>query len=246
MQAPCPVCASKFTAYVRDVPTIRTRRDIQLFTCLECQSFWNPSGYKEDDRVSEIDYKWGLSVKDRNEEAGKKLFATLEQLGVNPSSVAEIGCGIGTLLTVAKGMGKATVGYDVNRFAIQHAVETNMLDAHCEIWTADTKTIPIDLYLCISVLEHIDQPRILIENLCKAAIKNGAALYISVPFLERASWPFILNPDPAQKGTPFFDNDVHVVHFSVAGLIAAMTEFGMRDAQFVKAHLWHGVLAKPK
>jgi hypothetical protein len=52
-------------------------------------------------------------------------------------------------------------------------------------------------------------------------------------------------------GTPFFDNDVHVTHFSIAGLIGVMHEFGQQNVQFVTSGelgdggIWPGVLALP-
>jgi hypothetical protein len=113
------------------------------------------------------------------------------------------------------------------------------------MWTAATPLPKIDLFLCISVLEHIDEPRPLIENLCSAALRHNAALFISVPFLDRDKWHFIEDPDPAVPGTPFFDNDVHVMHFSSQGLAMAMRDFGLDNTQFVKAFLWHGLLWVP-
>lgn len=246
MNGKCPVCDSPFTAYVRDVPTVRTHRDIPLFTCLDCRSFWNPSGYREDARQLERDAEWGLSVASRNEDAGERLFAALEERGLHFSSVAEIGCGVGTLLRVARDQGKEVVGFDINDRAIQHAVEVNGIPAYAARWTAETPTIAVDLYLCISVLEHLERPRPLLEELCKAAARNRAALYISVPFLERDRWDFIQDPDPARPGTPFLDNDVHVTHFSLLGLMTALREFGQENLQVVDGHLWRGVLGTPE
>jgi len=242
----CPVCASPFTAFVRTVPTIRTKKDLNLYTCLECQSFWNPSGYREDARVLEFDYQWGLSVAERNTAATRELFTILASHGVKPNSVADIGCGIGTFLKTAKDMGKRVVGFDVNAKAIEHAVETNGLEAYAAMWSSNTPTMPIDLYVSIMVLEHIEAPRDLIKNLCEAAIRNDAALFISVPFMHRNRWHNILDPDPAIPGTVFFDNDVHVIHYSAEGLTKAMHEFGATNTQFLRGGLWDGILHIPE
>jgi len=239
---PCPVCNSPYTAYVRKVPTVRTHRLINLYTCLECESFWNPSGYRESEQQLARDLQWGLNVAERNVKATHDLFAKLSELGVEPKSVAEIGCGIGTLLKTAKAMGKSVVGFDVNHRAIEYAVEENGIEAYAAMWNSETETIPIDLYLSIMVLEHIDQPRPLIKELCAAAIKHKAALFISVPFVSRNRWPNILNPDPKIAGTLFFDNDVHVTHFSKEGLTKAMAEFGISNTRYVAAGLWYGIL----
>lgn len=239
---PCPVCNSPFTAYVRKIPTIRTHRLINLYTCLECESFWNPSGYRESEEQLARDLQWGLGVAERNVKATHDLFAKLSELGVKPKTVAEIGCGIGTLLKTARAMGKSVVGFDVNHRAIEYAVKENRVEAYAAMWSSQTKTIPIDLYLSIMVLEHIDQPRPLIKELCTAAIRHKSALFISVPFADRSRWPNILNPDPKVPGTLFFDNDVHVTHFSKEGLMRAMAEFGITNTRYVAAGLWHGIL----
>ena len=241
----CPACDAPFTAYVRDVPTRRTNRLIPLYACLDCRSFWNPSGYRETDAQLKKDVDWGVSVEERNRAASARLFDHLEQRGVEISSVAEIGCGIGTLLNVARERGYRAVGFDVNRHAADYATKVGKLDVRSEFWSAETALPPIDLFLCISVLEHLDQPRPLIENLCRAALRNRAALFISVPFLDRPKWEFVLDPEPTRQGTPFFDNDVHVVHFSTPGLLSAMESFGLRDIEEVRYGLWHGLLAKP-
>ncbi|MCB5188969.1 class I SAM-dependent methyltransferase [Methylobacillus caricis] len=245
VREPYPVCASPYTAYVRDVPTRRTKRQIALFSCLECQSFWNPSGYVEDVAQLEKDLAWGLSVESRNKAAAVTLFNTLLSLGVEFQSIAEIGCGIDTLLSVAKQLGYETIGFDVNALAIEHATVAHGLEAYSVLWSAETPTRKIDLYLSISVLEHIERPRELIRNLCEAALRHHATLFISVPFLEKAHWKFMLAPDPFTPGTPFFDNDVHVTHFSIKGLMQAMADFGCHNTTYIQAGLWNGVLFTP-
>ncbi|MFD0987282.1 methyltransferase domain-containing protein [Methyloligella solikamskensis] len=242
---PCPVCGSQYTAYVRQVPTRRTNREIPLYSCLDCQSFWNPSGYREDEAQLRRDLQWNLSVRDRNTEAANTLFDRLSHEGIAPRSVAEIGCGIGTLLNVARDRGMEIVGHDVNAVAIEHAKTEFGLALSSALWTAETPTPPVDLYLCIMVLEHMEDPGLLLRELCKAAMAQQAALFVSVPFLNRKKWHFILEPDPMTAGTPFFDNDVHVTHFSKKGMIAAFDRFGCAGAKPFSGGLWNGVLWQP-
>lgn len=240
---PCPVCRSAVTGYLRDVPTVRTGRMLPLYGCFACRSFWNPSGYVEDDRVLRLDLAWGKSVVERNTKAGNALFDTLAALGESPVRILEIGCGIGTMLSVAESRGIRAIGYDVNPIATDYA-RLQGVDARTEAWSADTALPKIDLVLCISVLEHIEKPRPLIEQLCLGAIKHDAALYVSVPFLEERSWRFIETAAPNEPGTPFIDNDVHVTHFSKSGLLCAMKDFGLASFKPVTTGLWHGFVAR--
>ncbi len=239
----CPVCDSPITGFVRSLQTRRTKREIQLFGCFECQSFWNPSGYVEDERILKLDLEWGLSVRERNISGGQKLFDALAAVGERPSSIIDIGCGIGTLLHVAEDRGISAVGFDVNHVATEFA-RSQGVDARTEFWTAETKLPKIDLIFCIMCLEHVEKPRPLIAEMCKAAIANDAALFISVPFVERDAWKFIENPDPTTPGTPFLDNDVHITHFSKSGLLKCLREFGLSRFTWVSSALWHGFVAR--
>jgi 2-polyprenyl-3-methyl-5-hydroxy-6-metoxy-1,4-benzoquinol methylase len=241
---PCPICSSPFTAYVRHVLTRRTKRQIPLYACLDCLSFTNPSGYAETPEVLASDLRWHISVADRNKSAARRLFDKLAEEGVKPRSVVDIGCGIGSLLTVARDRGMRVVGYDTNLQTTDWGRENYKINLVGGYWTGDTDAGPVDLYLCISVCEHLMQPRTLIKDLCIAAARNKASLFISVPFVDRSLWDFILDPNPYAKGTPFFDNDVHITHFSSKGLEKAMRDFGARNFTIVRGGLWNGGLVR--
>lgn len=238
MSKSCVVCDSPFVTYVKDVPTRRTKKDIPLYYCMECESFFNPSGYKEDEVQLARDLDWNISVIERNIGYSEKLISRLLDLYPQTKNILEIGCGIGTFLSIAKKRGLTVIGYDTNKYAIEYGKKIFNLDLRADFWSAeDTKNH--DLIVCIMVLEHLEQPRLLFEQLALAAKKNKGNLYISVPFLDRDKWHFILEPDPTKKGTPFFDNDVHITHFSEKGLIKLAKEYGA--TKFTKIMQgWHG------
>lgn len=212
---------------------------------MECHSFWNLSLYKEDALQLERDLQWGIGVAERNRDAAKRLLDKLAANGASLASVLEVGCGIGTLLTVARSRGSKVTGFDVNALAISYAKDNNTLDAHSQLWSSTTKTDNISLFLCISVLEHIAEPRPLIRELCQAALLHRASLFISVPFFDNHHRPFLSDPDPHLPGTPFFDNDVHVTHFSRSGLETALRREGLHHLTFIEAGLWNGFLSLP-
>lgn len=241
----CPVCDCSVTTFVRDVPTRRTKRMIALYACLDCRSFFNPSDYSESADQLERDVAWGVSVTERNIAAARKLFDHFAQTyGVQPRQIVEIGCGTGALLQAAEKQGISAIGFDVNERAIAHA-RSEGLDARAEQWTAATALPKVDLFLSMSVVEHLDQPRPLIREMCMAAKAHSAHVFISAPLLDRDKWHFVLDPDPWKQGTPFFDNDVHVTHFSRDGLRRSMEDFGITNLRFVDQGLWHGWLGGP-
>ncbi|MEO1669162.1 MAG: class I SAM-dependent methyltransferase [Cyanobacteria bacterium J06631_2] len=236
----CVVCHSPFVSYVRDVPAPRIKRNIPLYYCMECGSFNNPSGFKEDEEQLQKDLNWNISVIDRNVAASERLFKELTKRYPQAKSVLEIGCGIGTTLSVAKKYFSQVTGYDVNYRAIEYGRKKFDLDLKSEMWSAAT-TEDYDIVLCISVLEHLEQPRKLFSELAKSVKESGGALFVSVPFFESYKWKYILNPDPTVAGTPFFCNDVHINHFSKKGLIKLGEQHGATSVETI-VQGWQGCI----
>lgn len=244
MPSRCPVCDSSHVAYVRHTPTRRTKRMIPLFTCLGCKTFFNPSGYKEDRAQLERDLEFLKGVVDRNVKAANDMLDVIAARGVRPTRILEIGGGTGTLLDVARSRGIKGIGYDVNPLACAWGRETYGLDLRDELWNADTDCGPFDLFVCISVFEHIDTPRPLFAQIAERCRREKAHAFISVPYLAENRWHFLDDPDPYLPGTPFFDQDVHVVHFSHGGLTMMAEQHGATKVDVVPTGLWTGHLMK--
>ena len=237
----CPVCMHHNLIPVREVPTARTARNIVLYYCTVCRSFCNPSGYVEDEAQLKADLDWNIGKAERNTAWAKDLFNKILLYKPDIKTVLEVGCGIGTALKVAnEDFGLNVVGYDTNKKAVNWGRDNYSLSLHSELWRSEVSP-PSDLTLCLSVLEHIEQPRPLIHELCKHTKVSRGLLFISVPFLEPYKWHFIDNPDPTRKSTPFFDNDVHITHFSWNGLFNAIKDEGLSCRAF-RAGGWNGLL----
>lgn len=202
----------------------------------------NASDYVESEEQLERDLQWNLSVAERNKAATKQLFAALLTAGLEPKSVLEIGCGTGLLLSEAGKSGIKTLGFEINEHAVAYGRNTYGCDIRNEYWNADTVKDCYELVLCISVLEHIAEPRGLLSEIAKYCSAFGGNAFISVPFVNKDKWHFLFDTNPLNPGTPFFDNDVHVTHFSSDGLEQCLREFGAKTTRFVKAGLWQGFL----
>lgn len=245
MHASCPVtkcvvCNSEYAFRILDVTTRRTNIRIPLYVCLDCNSFFNPSGYHETEEQLESDLKWNTSVEERNKKAAKKLFEVLFSHVNDLNSILEIGAGTGSLLSQFKG---EKLGYDINCRAVAYGKAKFNIDLRCEEWHSELTNRRFDLLMTISVMEHISNPRPLLKEMCNYCDKHKSYLFVSVPFLDKDKWNYLHNTDYRAKGTPFFDNDVHVTHFSSKGLIAALTDFGATECLFLRCGLWNGVLA---
>lgn len=237
----CPVCNAMRLIQVREVPTVRTGRNIILYHCTHCHSFSNPSGYMEDETALKADLNWSIKAAERNKLWAQELFRNILLHKPTIKTVLEIGCGIGSALKVAiDEFDLSVVGYDVNEHAVNWGRQHYALNLHSELWRAGVSDHS-DLTLCLSLLEHIEQPLPLIHDLCKHTKASRGLLFISVPFLDPHKWRFIDDPDPQLKGTPFFDNDVHITHFSRIGLITAIKNQGLSCRSF-KAGNWWGIL----
>ena len=166
------------------------------------------------------------------------------ELGVDISHIIDIGAGTGTLLKTAMEFGSQGIGYEVNPLTQPYAREVNGVDVRSEFWSKQTNCGNFTLLTCVMVMEHIPQPRALIRDMVEACIANGAALFISVPFFFGIQWHFINDPDPGTRGTQFFDQDVHMMHFSPQGMENLLREFGMTSIVWVRKGIWHGPVAR--
>jgi SAM-dependent methyltransferase len=159
--------------------------------------------------------------------------------------VCDIGCGTGTWLLAARNEGIRGVGYDVNHVATDYGREVHGLDLRREFWDPSL-ALPErpSLYSSIMVCEHLDQPRPMLRALCEAAKRDGAALFISVPIFGEDCWKYMLDPNPETLGTVFFDNDVHVTHFSALGMELCLREFGATKIDWLHGGVWYGAVAR--
>jgi hypothetical protein len=217
----CPICASPFMSWVAR-PITSFGRGVDLFHCMDCHSFSSP---QSPPNVTPSQVEWHKSVRDRNLAWCSDLFDILQPRG----PVIDIGAGIGTLLYAARERGLSGVGFDTDEGACAYGRETYGLDLRPELWTPESVKAA-GLITCISVLEHIHQPRPLIRDILAAAKKMGSDVYLSVPFVNRDWWRF-LKTDNRQKGHVFEQPHVHVTHFSWNGLETVCKEFGARSME---------------
>lgn len=239
----CPVCAERLLLYVTCKRTIRSKVDLPLYFCMACKSFSCPSGFIEDDLIQKQSLEWHIAVTERNRAASLTLLRELKLLGVDPSRILDIGAGIGTFLRTAADNGIAVVGYDINPLTQPYAKTVNNLDVRAEYWTPETNCGNFDLMTCIMLMEHIETPRPLLRGMVEACVDQKAHLFVSVPFVDRSRWHFIHESDPKAAGNPFFDNDMHVTHYSPEAMEQILREFGMKKLSWIKRGLWHGILA---
>lgn len=229
---PCPVCTSSYTLYVQDVVTQRTKTHVPQYYCMNCASFFNFGAYRENDAALRNDLEF---LKTHATISG----ALLEQLAVELMgrcntlrTACEVGCGIGQFVKALEHRGVQAKGYDLNPYAVDYA--RSAFAANCECAQIASDGEKYDLVAAIQVFEHLREPRALFADM-RARVNPGGAIYVSVPFVTRDHWKYLWTASQrAADGPPdpFFDNDVHIVHFSVDGLIQMGRDFGAISADY--------------
>jgi SAM-dependent methyltransferase len=155
-------------------------------------------------------------------------FGLLEPLEVRSRVVADVGCGGGSFLDGVRGMARQTIaiepmrGYHASlrtRGSLVYPDVDSALVAHAG---------QIDVLVCFSVIEHVQQPRLFASNMRRLLAPGGVAL-LSTP--NRADVLLSVGCDAYRQ---FFYRVVHRHYFDAASLrtLALAAGFTSCDVMF--------------
>jgi 2-polyprenyl-3-methyl-5-hydroxy-6-metoxy-1,4-benzoquinol methylase len=145
-------------------------------------------------------------------------------------TVADIGCGAGSFLDLAKGLASATLaieplrGYHPILEAKGHLPFTYCADVAPQ-WLGR-----VDTAVCFSVIEHVADPVTLLRDI-RAMLKAGGELLLSTPNLD--DWMLELLP---QDYGAFFFRTVHTWYFDAGSLRALAEAAGFADCAVEYVH----------
>ena len=231
----CPVCNSPYSLYVHDVIGKRTGRRIPQHHCMDCKSFFNISGYKEDEQTLKEDLTYLINKQDHIAAIQNQLFHEISARTQGVNRVLEIGAGSGLFLKAATYNGIEAIGYDLNYHAAKYAREVIGVNVIASQLSEQEPIGKFDLICAIGVFEHVEQPRELMKLLLNF-IETDGYLYVNVPFVDREHWKYLMRIEesPAEKSPPdpFYDNDVHIIHFSRQGLEQMGRSMGAKTADY--------------
>ena len=230
---PCRVCASRYTLFVQDVLGRRTGNKFPQFYCMDCQSFFHTSNYRETEQQKADDYNFLFGYRENHARLQNQLFLEIKARSTWIRSVCEVGHGTGLFMKAAQDYGCSAYGFEVNQHCHEFAVSQLGLDCKLGLFDA-THQDHYDLFASIMVFEHLENPRDLFA-LMRDRLNPDGLIYVSVPFVERRDWPYLWTADRAPASTPpdvFYDNDVHITHFSVEGLRRMGLSLGARSADY--------------
>jgi len=221
------------------------------FVCLDCHSFFHRSGYKETEIQQKKDFEFLLSHRDHHTAILGQLCLEIITRVPGAKTYCEVGYGAGILMKSFQNFGLKTYGFEVNPYCYEFA--SKELGLACELGIFDeSHSETYDIIASCMVFEHLEQPRKIFE-IMKSKLNRDGAIYLSVPFIHRSDWRYLWSADTDPGPAPpdiFYDNDVHITHFSVEGMKRMGLGLGARDAQYwVSQDIWdkspgsyHGIL----
>ena len=229
----CPVCDSKYTIYYQDVYGQRTQQKHSQRFCMECQSFFHKSNYRESNEQQKADFEFLMGYKDTHQLLMELLARELKTKLPGTRTMLEIGFGTGYFLKACQKFGMQVNGFEVNKYCYDYAKHTLKLKCTHGIFD-HTHEHKYDLITAIQVFEHLENPRELFKTMQNHLNPSGA-IYLSVPFVEKEQWKFLWNagePHAYSVEDVFNDNDVHITHFSIEGMKKMGMSMGARSAEY--------------
>lgn len=229
---PCPVCASRYTLYVQDVIGKRTKNKYRQRFCMDCRSFFHRSGYREDSEQQRFDFEALFALRELHQQLQSQLVLELKTRLPWIRTVCEVGHGAGLFLRGVRDYGLEGHGFEVNPWCHEFAAKEQGLSVELGLFGPEHGRT-YDLIASIMVFEHLERPRELFATM-RDKLNPDGAVYLSVPFVERHEWPYLWTAGSNPGDGPpdvFYDNDVHITHFSIEGMKRMGLSLGARSAE---------------
>lgn len=230
---PCPICTSPYRLFVQDVFGRRTQQYHKQYFCMDCQSFTNPSGYRESEEQQRLDFEFLFNERERHSALLSQLCLEIRTRAPGVQSVCEIGFGIGLMMRACRDFGMTTYGYELNPFCHKFAKEELGLDCELGYFREDSPRT-YDAMISCMVFEHLEDPRKLFADM-RDHLNPDGIIYLTVPFAHRNEWRYLWTASSGPADMPpdiFYDNDVHITHFSVEGMKKMGLGLGARSAEY--------------
>lgn len=181
----CRVCGHA-ARFVKNVRGEETGRPIALFRCPKCACFLARLDFdcqsRDDIRSESIDHYVANEDYLRRRVGGLLARAT-EKGWVAPvdKNYLDIGCGVGWSLLVARDMGFETFGIEPMLPAATYASNTLGVNVAGAFFSPELfPGISFDLIVMDQVLEHVPQPRAVLQDVVER-LKPGGILFLGVP-----------------------------------------------------------------
>ena len=188
----CEICNNKlhihYTGKIRDGSFGEFKNDCSVFECSSCKV----QRLDENNCILEDDYETGEYRKKLKEDLdARKLVLEHDQLqfytlksffpeSLRDKSIMDVGCGAGSLLDMLKGISKTQLGIEPTDILRKALIKKNY-----QIFSSLSEAMKenrdsIDFAFSIQVIEHVNNPRVFLEEI-RELIRPGGKLLISTP-----------------------------------------------------------------
>jgi 2-polyprenyl-3-methyl-5-hydroxy-6-metoxy-1,4-benzoquinol methylase len=157
----------------------------------------------------------------------RRRLDLVERHGGRAGRLLDIGTGSGAFLTLARSRGWRVAGTELSAYAVKTALADGLAVAEGEVWDAAFPTDAFDVVTCWHVLEHVREPRHVLEE-AHRVLRPGGSLFVATPNLDdhlfrlayrlaRRRAPRLFDPE---------DREIHLFHFSARTLAALVASAG--------------------
>jgi len=154
-------------------------------------------------------------------------LALVERFSGRAGRLLDVGIGTGAFLTLARARGWRVAGTEISAYAVKTGLGHDLDVVEGEIWDAAFPAGAFDVVTCWHVLEHVRDPRRVLEEALRV-LRPGGWLFVATPNVEdrlfrlayrvvRGRLPRLFDPE---------DREIHLFHFSARTLAALVASSG--------------------
>jgi SAM-dependent methyltransferase len=233
---PCPLCGTARSRVVQKKTGVAVPVEFTIVTCVSCRhirvdpripdedldALYDAEYYRGHGFDRTIDYTAPSSPESRAEK-NAIIDTVAEALGRSVEGVRwlDVGCGSGGLLEEARRRGALTFGVDSSPFAAAHCAKKGLaLLSDAEVRKQKGS---FDVVSAIDVIEHVPDPRALLEHLRSCATAGG------ILYVHTGNWNLVRR----QPGTPYLMPEGHIQYFTPDAMRRLFAESSIAEADVV-------------
>lgn len=228
----CPVCGTEETGEHSGLLDInKAESDIyQIRKCGKCDSIYtyfnhevNMSEYYDEKDYTVRDTKKSIFFKIQKLEYARVIKRMMKICATPAPSILDFGSGKGLFMHFAKEMGCSVKGVESSKPRAHYARKHFDLEVNTDYYSSGSVfNTKFDALTLFHVIEHIDRPTELLNNLVQDNLKPGGLLVLEVPNF--GSW------QSNWAGNTWLHLDVprHISHFTKSSLKKVLENDGLR------------------
>jgi len=239
----CPLCKSLLSKNLEKYHSIGLDKNkIKIVQCNSCNHFYSSI---DSDVNLEKNYKTGAYKLLNNRHSISELIASLDDKNIinNLSSIStekkllDFGSGKGRFIYNALTKGWKVTGLETSKERAQFSKDKYSLKVSNKKFEEGTISEgPFNVITLLHVLEHLNEPKKIIKELCENNLLNNGFLVIEVPLFNS------LQSKIAGSSWIHLDPPLHLSHFTKKTLISFLNTFELKPIKFQFFSFHVGVL----